>query len=283
MIDRAAGSPRAATGRAAGTETTPAIAAQDVSFAWGSTPLFRGVTLRLAAGEMAAMIGPNGSGKTTLLRILSGALRPRSGRVMLEGRPVGAYGARERARRLAVVPQESAMTFDFTVMETVLMGRTPHLGLFGVEGPEDLRAACDALDRTGMRAFAGRPLSHLSGGERQLVLIARALAQRPRVLLLDEPTTWLDIRHRQEIHALLTRLNREDGLTILTTSHDLNLAARWCRRIVLIDRGAVRADGPPSEVFDAEVLSRVYGTPLRVTTDPGTGIPWAVPDDAAGH
>lgn len=169
------------------------------------------------------------------------------------------------------------MTFDFTVMETVLMGRTAWLGPFGVEGPADVAAAMDALERTGTAALAGRPLSHLSGGERQLAVIARALAQQPRALLLDEPTAFLDIRHRLEIYDLLARLNEERGLTILATSHDINLAARYCRRVVLIQHGRVRADGPPPAVFRPEILSDVYGTPLEVGTDPATGVPWATP------
>jgi len=257
---------------------TPARALEmtGVSFSFRETKVFADLALRIGSGEMVALIGPNGSGKTTLLRLLSGSLAPDAGSVAIAGRPAGSWTARERAREVAVVPQESAAAFDFTVMETVLMGRTPYLGLLGLEGPEDVRIAQEALRRTGMLAFAGRLLSHLSGGERQLVLVARALAQRARIMLLDEPTSWLDIRHRQEIYALLSRLNREEGLTILTTSHDINLAARWCPRMILLERGRIRADGPPSSVFEPSVLSEVYQTPLRVIADPETGIPWAV-------
>ena len=226
---------------------------------------------------MVALIGPNGSGKTTLLKLLSGALRPTAGEVRLEGRPLADLSARGRARRVAVVPQDTSMTFDFTVIETVLMGRTAYLGLFGVEGPEDLAATHEAMRRTGTLPFSARLLSHLSGGERQLVVIARALAQRPRLLLLDEPTAYLDIRHRLEIYGLLSRLNREEGLTIVTTSHDINLAARFCGRIILIKDGRVRADGAPAEVFRPEILSEVYETKLHVLADAATGIPFAVP------
>lgn len=248
-----------------------------VSFSFRETKVFADLALRIGSGEMVGLIGPNGSGKTTLLRLLSGSLAPAAGSVAIAGRPTGSWTARERAREVAVVPQESAAAFDFTVMETVLMGRTPYLGLLGLEGPEDVKIAQEALRRTGMLAFAGRLLSHLSGGERQLVLVARALAQRARIMLLDEPTSWLDIRHRQEIYALLSRLNREEGLTILTTSHDINLAARWCPRMILLKRGRIRADGPPGSVFDPSILSEVYQTPLRIIADPETGIPLALP------
>jgi iron complex transport system ATP-binding protein len=254
-----------------------------VRFGFRETRVFDGLALRIAPGEMVGLIGPNGSGKTTLLRLLSGALSAGSGEVMVAGRPAGDWPARERARQVAVVPQESAAAFDFTVMETVLMGRTPYLGLLGLEGPEDVRIAEEALRRTGMLDFAGRLLSHLSGGERQLVFVARALAQRARIMLLDEPTSWLDIRHRQEIYALLSRLNREEGLTILTTSHDINLAARWCPRMILLNQGRIRADGAPARVFEPQVLSEVYGTPLRVIADPESGIPWAFPSGAAAR
>jgi len=262
--------PAAASGAAA-------LEAAGVGFSFRETPVFASFSLRIECGEMVGLIGPNGSGKTTLLRLLSGALVPSAGSVRIAGRAAGYWTARERAREVAVVPQESVSAFDFTVMETVLMGRTPYLGMMGLEGPEDVRIAEDALRRTGMQAFAGRLLSHLSGGERQLVLVARALAQRARIMLLDEPTSWLDIRHRQEIYALLSRLNREEGLTILATSHDINLAARWCPRMIVLERGRVRADGPPRKVFDPDVLSSVYGTSLRVVPDPESGIPWAVP------
>jgi iron complex transport system ATP-binding protein len=257
------------------------IEARQLRFGYGGIPLFDGIDLSFAPGEMAALIGPNGSGKTTLLKLLSGTLRAASGEVRLAGRPLCDLTARERARLVGVVPQDSSMTYDFTVMETVLMGRTAHLGLLGVEGPGDLAAALEAMARTGTLDYAGRPLTHLSGGERQLVVIARALAQKPRALLLDEPTAFLDIRHRLEIYELLARLNAQEGLTIVTTSHDINLAARYCRRIVLIKGGRVHADGPPARVFDPAILSGVYETPLRVMIDPQTGLPYTMPPPGA--
>ncbi len=254
--------------------------ARHLRFGYRGVPVFAGVDLKVGFAGMTALIGPNGSGKTTLLRLLSGALIPQDGEVLVEGRRMADLAPRTRARLVAVVPQETGMTFDFTVMETVLMGRTAYLGRFGVEGPADIAAAQRALERTGTLRFAGRLLSHLSGGERQLVLIARALAQTPRVLLLDEPTAFLDIRHRLEIYMLLSSLSRDEGLTVVTTSHDINLAARFCPRIVLLKGGVILADGPPSAVFRPDVLSEVYETPLKVSTDPPSGIPYALPDSA---
>ncbi|MGH9867255.1 MAG: ABC transporter ATP-binding protein [Candidatus Polarisedimenticolia bacterium] len=258
--------------------TDLALQAEGVSFSHTRAPLFEGLDLIVRRGEMAALLGSNGSGKTTLIKLLAGTIRPRAGKVLLEGRPVGSLPPRERARRVAVVPQDTSLAFDFTVMEMVLMGRTPHLGALGLERPEDLDAAREAMRLTGMLPLAGRPLSHLSGGERQLAVIARALAQKPRVLLLDEPTAHLDIRHRIQIAGVLERLNVQEGITIVATSHDINLAARHSRRMILLDAGRVVADGAPSDVMRADLLSEVFRTPLRVERDPLGGAPWAMPD-----
>jgi len=254
------------------------LRAGGLCFGYAGAALFAQLELRIAPGEMVALIGPNGSGKTTLMKLLAGTLRASEGGVTLDGAAVAGMPARARARRIAVVPQEGHLAFDFTVREAVLMGRTAHLGPLGIEGPADLTAATEALQRTGTRHLAARMLSRLSGGERQLVVIARALAQQPDWLLLDEPTAFLDIRHRLEIFALLSRLNQQEGLTIVTTSHDINLAARYCRRIVLLKGGRIRADGTPAEVFQAGVLSDVYETPLRVERDARTGMPVALPE-----
>ena len=258
--------------------TQAGLRAGALGFGYAEALLFSGLEIGIAPGEMVALIGPNGSGKTSLLKLLAGTLRPAQGGVTLDGTPVSGMPARTRARKIAVVPQETYPVFDFTVRETVLMGRTAHLGALGIESAADLAAADEALQRTGTRHLAGRMLSHLSGGERQLVVIARALAQRPSWLLLDEPTAFLDIRHRLEIYQLLARLNQEQGLTIVTTSHDINLAARFCRRVVLLKEGRIRADGPPVEVFQAAVLSDVYETALRVERDARTGLPVVVPE-----
>lgn len=250
---------------------------EGISFAYDGTPLFSGLTVAIAPGEMAGLIGANGSGKTTLLKLISGVLRPGAGRVTAGGREVAAIPPTERARRLAVVPQESRLIFDFTVLEVVLMGRAARLGLLGVEGREDLEAARRALEWAGILHLAGRPVGRLSGGERQLAFVARALAQEPGLLLLDEPTAYLDIRHRLEIYRILHQLNRDEGLTVLTTSHDINLAARYCPRLILLKEGRVVADGPTEEVFREEILTQVYDTPLRVLRDPESGSSLALP------
>jgi iron complex transport system ATP-binding protein len=248
-----------------------------VRFAWRERPLFDDLSLSIGAGEMAGLIGANGSGKTTLLRLLSGVIRPLSGEILVAGRPVAAVPPRERARMIGVVPQESRMTFDFSALEVVLMGRAAHLGWLGVEGAADLAAARRAMERTGTLPFSGRLIGRLSGGERQLVFVARALAQEPGLLLLDEPTAFLDIRHRLRIYAILGEMNREAGTTAITTSHDINLAARFCPRLILLKEGRIVADGATADVFREEILSDVYDTRIEVIRDPRSGEGLAVP------
>jgi len=255
-----------------------------VRFSYGGAAVLDGLSLEVAEGELAAVIGPNGTGKTTLIRLASGALPPGAGSVRLGGRDLAAIPAAERARFVAVVPQESRPAFDFTVREVVRMGRAPHLGLLGLEGRRDALAADEAMRRTDVLGLAGRPFLSLSGGERQRVIVARALAQEPRLLLLDEPTAFLDLRHRLLLQELLARLHRETGLTLLIASHDLDLAARLASRIVLLHRGSVAADGPPAAVLTPDHLRRVYGVRADVRLEPSTGRPLVVPmapDDGA--
>jgi cobalamin transport system ATP-binding protein len=217
------------------------------------------------------------------VRILSGALAPQGGEVRLAGRPIGAIRPRERARTLAVVPQESTLLFNFTVLEVVLMGRAPHLGLFGLEGPRDFAAARAALSEMDLAGEEGRNLRDLSSGERQRALIARALVQDPRLLILDEPTAFLDLKHRLQIHDTLRRLNRTKGLTVVAISHDLNMAALFASRLVLLHGGRVVADGPPSEVLTPETIRDAYETEVRVLTDEATGAPYLIPRVPGGR
>ena len=249
---------------------------EDVSFAYGTQPVLRGLTLRVEPGELTALLGPNGSGKTTWVRLAAGSLVPARGIVRLFGHDLGALGAAERARTVAVVPQESPLEFEFRVHEIVAMGRSPHQGLLGFESEEDRRIVGEALRATGMETFAGRPLAALSGGEKQRVVLARALAQRPRLLLLDEPTAHLDLKHRLAIYALLERLHGE-GMTAVVVSHDLNLAAAHCQRLVLFKDGEVFADGPPRQVLRPDVLREVYEVELEVREDGSRGRPFVVP------
>ncbi len=255
------------------------LAAHGLVFTHASAPapLFRGLSLSVSRGEFAGIIGPNGSGKTTLLMLLSGVVAPQAGEVILDGRPVRSIPPRERACRMAVVFQESRMLFDFTVLEIALMGRAPHLGPFSLERPEDFAAARAALHEMDLAGREEKRLQELSSGERQRALIARALAQQPRVVLMDEPTAFLDLRHRLQIYEILARLNRDKGLTVVTTSHDLNLAARYGSRLMVLDDGHLAADGPPETVLTPRLLREVYETEARIERDPVTGAPFVIP------
>jgi iron complex transport system ATP-binding protein len=257
----------------------PALEARGLRFRHpgAAAPLFDGLSIAIGAGEAVGIIGPNGSGKTTLLRLLSGVLAPEGGEVLLEGRPVRSIPPRERARIVAFVPQESSLLFNFSVLEVLLMGRAPHLGLWGLERPRDFAVAREALRQVDLVDQEGRPLRDLSSGERQRALIARALAQEPRVLLLDEPTAFLDLKHRLQIYEILRRLNRGSGLSVVSVSHDLNLAARYADRLALLHRGSLAADGPPPSILTAELIRRVYETEVGVARDPATGAPYLIP------
>ena len=259
-------------------EEAAALVAHQVTFHHAGSPrLFEDFSLAIARAEFVGLIGPNGSGKTTLLRLLSGTLRPDAGEVRLDGRPARSIPPRERARLIAVVPQETRILFDFSVLEIVLMGRAARLGLFGLERPEDFAAARAALSEVDLAAAEGKRLSQLSSGERQRALIARALAQEPSLLLLDEPTAFLDLKHRLQIYEILRRLNRDQRLTVVLVSHDLNLAARYGSRLVLLDRGRLIADGPPASVITPDLIRRVYETEAIVTHDPASGAPTLIP------
>ncbi len=255
----------------------PALRLDSIRFAYREAPVFDGLTLEIEEGELAAVLGPNGTGKTTLIRLAAGSLRPDAGTVVLDGRDLASVPAGERARIVAVVPQESRPAFEFTAREVVRRGRAPHLGLLGLESRRDVEVVDEAMRRTDVLDLAGRPFLGLSGGERQRVIVARALAQEPKLLLLDEPTAFLDLRHRLLLYDLLLRLNRETGLTLLVASHDLDLAARFAGRIVLLHGGVVAADGPPAAVLTPENVRRVYGVRADVRVEPTTGRPLVVP------
>jgi iron complex transport system ATP-binding protein len=260
---------------------TPLLAARAVRFGYGDVPVLADVTLGLARGELVGLIGPNGCGKTTLVRLLSGVRAPDAGTVLLDGRPLAAFRARERARRLAVVPQDPSVGFGFTALEVVLMGRAPHLGPFGLPGPRDVAVAREAMALLDVAGVAARPLDELSGGERQRVLLARALAQAPDVLLLDEPTTHLDLRHQTGIYDVVHELRRTRGLAVLSVLHDLNLAAAYCDRLVLLAGGRVAADGPPAAVLTPALLESAYGTAVHVAVNALTGGPLVLPRSPA--
>ncbi len=255
------------------------LSADQVSFRYAPDgPLVvDGVTLRLAAGSLVGILGPNGSGKTTLLRLLSGTRRPSSGRVRFGDQPLDRMSRREVARRIAVVPQETELAFEYSAIEIVLMGRHPHLGVFTVEGPDDIRIAREALAATGTAHLAGRQFHELSGGEKQRVIIAAALAQSAALLLLDEPTASLDLGYQLEVSALLRRLNRDHAVTMAISTHDLNLAASICRELILMRDGRVVAMGPTNDVLTPDNVRRLYDVDADVHVHGDTGHMIVVP------
>jgi iron complex transport system ATP-binding protein len=242
-------------------------------------PALDGVELDVASGTLHAVLGPNGSGKSTLMRTLLGIVRPERGEVRVGGRPVDAWDRRELARNVGAVPQVESMPFPISVRALVAMGRFPHLGPLRAEGSEDHAAVADALARCDVEHLVSRNVQTLSGGELQRVRIARALAQRPRALVLDEPTASLDIRHEMAILGLLRRA-ADEGTTVLLITHHLDLAARFADRILLMDCGRAVAEGTPAEVYTEPVLEQVYRWPLSVRTDESTGSPRVIPRDA---
>jgi len=223
------------------------------------------VSVTVERGSLTGLLGPNGCGKTTLLNLLSGVLQPARGQVSLNGIRLAGRSRRDIARHLAVVPQETHPAFDYTVMEMVLMGRHPHLGTFELEGPSDLALARDSLAATGTDHLAGRAYMTLSGGEKQRVVIASALTQSPEVLLLDEPTASLDLGYQLEVAALLRRLNRDRGVTMVLATHDLNLAASLCDRLILMRDGRVVAQGATRDVLTAASIRRIYDVDADVS------------------
>jgi iron complex transport system ATP-binding protein len=232
--------------------------------------VIKDITLELRAGEMLGVIGPNGSGKSTLLRLLSGVSEPEKGEVLLEGRPLRTYARQEIGRCVAVVAQDTHIEFPFSVTEVVLMGRSPHLAGFAFESEHDLQLARAAMARTGVLELAHRSIHEISGGERQRVILARALAQEADVMLLDEPGAFLDIRHEVEIYDLLHDLQQQ-GRSIITVLHDLNLAALYCDRVALLSEGSLYRCGPPAEVITYQAITEVYHTEVYVDANDITG------------
>jgi iron complex transport system ATP-binding protein len=241
----------------------------------GAARLLDGVDLDVAAGEWLTVVGPNGAGKTTLLRALAGLQRPAAGTALLDGEPVHLLARRARARAVAYVPQDPVLPPGMRVSDYVLLGRTPHLAPLGAEGSHDVDVAASSLERLDVGDLAHRTLETLSGGERRRVLLARAVTQEAAVLLLDEPTTALDLGHQVEVLELVDQLRRAHQLTVVSTMHDLSLAAQFADRLALVDRGRVVAVGPASEVLTDEHLGRYYGTAVR-TVDAG-GVRVVVP------
>ena len=248
-----------------------ALEMRGVFAGYGARPVLNGIDWTLEPGAMAVLLGPNGAGKSTLLRVVTGLVPARSGEVRLFGRPVSALTALERARAVAVVPQDLDLPVAFPVRELVMMGRTARLSRWRAPAAEDRRVVEAAMEATDLRDLADRPVTELSGGERQRAVVAMALAQEARLLLLDEATSHLDLHHRLDVLRLVTRLNREQGVTVLMTSHDLNLAANVARHALLLDQGVVVASGPPETVLTESRLEQVYRCAIRVRRDAGDG------------
>jgi iron complex transport system ATP-binding protein len=249
------------------------LSIDDLTIRYEARTVLRGVSLDVHAGEVLALIGPNGVGKSTLLHACSGTLKPIGGRVLIDGRDAQRLRVEERAKLIAVVPQAVRLPEVFNVGETVLMGRTPYLGWLGRESAADRSAVQAALERTATLDLADRPLGELSGGEQQRVMIARALAQSARILLLDEPTAHLDLKHQANVLSLVGDLAHRENYAVLIALHDLNLAAQYADRVALLSNGAVAAIGSPEAVLTAENLSPAYGLHITVYEHPAHGAP----------
>ncbi len=241
---------------------------ENISLSYNHHPVVQNLSFTLKPGELVGLIGPNGCGKTSIIKAISRILSLRSGNITLDGQDLEMISRGQLARLLGVVPQNPALPETFTVMEVVMLGRNPHLGLLRGESARDMNIAWWAMERTGLSALANRRIGELSGGEKQRVTIARILAQEPAVILLDEPTSNLDISHQIEILDLITGLCREKKLAVLVTLHDLNLAAQYCDRLILLKEGQVHAGGTPEEVITEENIRTVFNAESLVRPHP---------------
>ncbi len=250
---------------------TPAIQLTSITAKYREHAVLKDLSLTIQPGEMIGILGPNGAGKSTLFNCVSGLLTPTSGTVKLFGTDLRKMPPHERARAIAVVPQELEIPVPYTVAEIVMMGRTVSIGRFSSPSARDRQAVERAMVYTDVADIRQRPLNELSGGERQRAIVAMALAQEPRIILMDEATSHLDINHRLEIMQLVERLNREEGVTVMMISHDLQMAAEFSRRLIILHQGQIVADGPPHSVLTEDTLRRVYHCDVRVCQDPKSG------------
>jgi iron complex transport system ATP-binding protein len=251
----------------------PVLKLDGVGFRYGPVSVLQNIDLEIAPGEVLGIVGPNGSGKSTLLNLMDGILAPATGEVLVNGVPIGNVQRAEVARQIAMVSQEHHFRFDFSVLQIALMGRFPHLGKMQFEGGRDMEVVQDALRATRCLELAERSIHELSGGERQRVMIARALAQEPKAILMDEPTSFLDLKFKREIFRLIERLSTTTRLSVIVVSHDLDLLARYCTRLVMLKNGSIYDIGEPGDVITARNVETVFDCPVRVDENPETGSP----------
>lgn len=254
-----------------------AIELKGLDYSYGRSKVLNRLSFAVTAGDFFIVIGPNGSGKTTLLKLICGFVRAQRGEISIQERPIGEYSKKQLAKTIAYVPQNVPTDFPFTVAEVVLMGRAPHLGILGLEQRNDIESAREAMRFTGVDHLARRRLSQLSGGECQRVFIARAICQQPRIMLLDEPTASLDPAHQVRVMDLMDELKQRDAMTIVMVSHDVNLAAMYGNRVLLLKDGSVVGFGSPQQVMTYKALETAYGCKLLVDDSPLGGFPRVTP------
>lgn len=244
------------------------VVIKNLSFSYDTSPFLRDLSLHIKPGELVSLIGPNGSGKSSLIKLILGFLKPREGEVALFGKPSGTWNLKELARKIAYLPQGAALPATFTVYESVMLGRTPYLGFMGVPQEEDHRVVVEYLERFEILPLKERLICEISGGERQRVLLARALVQQPSLLILDEPTAFLDLHHQVALLNLVHRMVEEKNLSVLSVLHDLNMASVFSDREILLAEGRIIASGTPSEVLTGTVLKETYGENLLLFSHP---------------
>ena len=254
------------------------IATKNLTFAYAEEPVLNDISLNFRAGEFTGVIGPNGSGKSTLLKLIGGILPSPSETVFFKNRELSHYKKKELAVSIAWIPQEKQMAFSFKVIDIVMMGRHPYLSPLSFEGENDYQIAEEAMKQTQVLEFANRSFNEISGGEKQRVMIASAISQKPEVMLLDEPTSALDIKYQIEILSILKQLNDEENKSLILAMHDLHLASKFCKRLILLKRGRVFCEGPPAEVLQKEILEEVYEVKVKIFQDDEDGSLLVVPE-----
>ena len=255
------------------------IEVKDLNFFYGDNQVLNSINLSILPREFIGIIGPNGAGKSTLLKLIDGIFPDRDNRILLNSSPIKSIPRKNLARILAYLPQETEMTFDFSVREVVRMGRFPYLQGIQIYAPEDEKVVDACIDLLDIREFRDRSYGELSGGEKQRVLIASALAQEPRILLLDEPTSALDLHHQIGIYQILKRLQTENDLTVVVVTHDINLASQFCNRMLLMNHGMIVRDGTPDEVLQFNILQEIFGVKVYIDINPMTDSIYILPYD----